>query len=289
MNDTVTVTVIGLGAMGRTLARAFAAAGHPVTVWNRTTARADALRAEGMTVAATVADAVAASDLTVVCVLDAAAVEAVLDAAGPALEGASLVNLTSITPEDARALAALAAKAGARYVDGAIMVPTPLVGTEHAFVLYSGDTATLEEHRADLAAIGAADLLGDDPGLAAALDLGMLDVFFAGMSAFLHAAALVGSDGIPAGRFLPYAERIVDVLKGSMAGLAADVDSSQHPGDQDNLEMELLALEHIVAASTARGIDTEVPGVSRRLAAEAVAAGHGRDGYSRIIDVLRRR
>ncbi len=285
---TDTVTVLGLGAMGQALARAFAAAGHPVTVWNRTPARAEALQAEGMAVAATVADAVAASDLTVVCVLDAAAAEAVLDAAGPALDGASLVNLTSTTPEDARAIAALTAKAGARYVDGAIMVPTPLVGTEHAFVLYSGDTALLDAHRETLAAIGAPDLLGDDPGLAALLDLGMLDVFFAGMSAFLHAAAMVGSDGMPASRFLPYAQRIVDVLKGSMDQLATDVDAGEHPGDEDNLAMELTGLEHVVAASAARGIDTGVPDVSRRLAATAVAAGHGRDGYSRIVDVLRR-
>lgn len=33
------VTVIGLGAMGSALARAFIKAGHTVTVWNRTAAR----------------------------------------------------------------------------------------------------------------------------------------------------------------------------------------------------------------------------------------------------------
>jgi hypothetical protein len=52
--------------------------------------------------------------------------------------------------------------------------------------------------------------------------------------------------------------------------------------------MELAALEHVVAASAARGIDGSVPETSRRLAAAAVDAGHGRDGYARIVDVVRR-
>jgi 3-hydroxyisobutyrate dehydrogenase-like beta-hydroxyacid dehydrogenase len=286
---TTSVSVLGLGAMGRALAQAFRAAGHTVTVWNRTPARAEELRGAGFDVSATVAEAVAASDLVVICVLDTAAVEAVLDAARPAIGGATIVNLTSSTPEEARAVAAAAEEAGARYLDGAIMVPTPLIGTPNASVLYSGEAAVLDTHRGTLAAIGGGlDLVGTDPGLASLLDLGMLDVFFAGMTSFLHAAAMVGSDGISATAFQPYAEQIVDVLKGSLAGLAADVDAGSYPGHEDNLDMELAALEHIVTASAARGIDVSVPHASRRLAAAAVDAGHGRDGFARIFDAMRR-
>ncbi|MFE6489970.1 NAD(P)-binding domain-containing protein, partial [Streptomyces sp. NPDC057757] len=39
------VTLLGLGAMGTALARAWLAAGHPLTVWNRTAARAEPLAA----------------------------------------------------------------------------------------------------------------------------------------------------------------------------------------------------------------------------------------------------
>lgn len=41
------VTVVGLGSMGRALAGAFAGAGHPTTVWNRTPAKAAPLVAKG--------------------------------------------------------------------------------------------------------------------------------------------------------------------------------------------------------------------------------------------------
>lgn len=53
--------------MGTALARAWLTAGHPVTVWNRTSARAGALAAEGATIAAGAAQAVAANRLVIAC------------------------------------------------------------------------------------------------------------------------------------------------------------------------------------------------------------------------------
>ena len=64
------VTMLGLGAMGTALARTWLAAGHPLTVWNRTPARAAALAPEGARVAGSAAQAVAANTLVVVCLLD---------------------------------------------------------------------------------------------------------------------------------------------------------------------------------------------------------------------------
>ena len=55
------VTMIGLGAMGSALARAFIGAGHSVTVWNRTAARMKPLVSLGATAASSPADAAIAS------------------------------------------------------------------------------------------------------------------------------------------------------------------------------------------------------------------------------------
>ncbi len=283
------VTVLGLGAMGSALARAFLATGHPTTVWNRSPARAHPLADAGASLAPDIGAAIRSSPLVVVCLLDHTAVRHTLRAVD-GLAGRTVVNLTSSTPEDARTVAGQIVAAGGRYVDGAVMVPTPLVGTPDAFVLYSGDADAFDEHRATLASLGGElELLGADPGRAAVLDLGMLDVFFAGMTSFLHAAALVGADGMPAAGFLPYARRVLGLLDATFAELARDVDAGEHPGDADNLAMEMVFLDHIVDTSRTRGIDTTVPGASRALAASAVASGYGKDGYSRVVDVLRRR
>jgi 3-hydroxyisobutyrate dehydrogenase-like beta-hydroxyacid dehydrogenase len=282
------VTVLGLGAMGTALARALLRAGHPVTVWNRTSARAEALVAEGARVAPDPAAAVAAGALTVVCLLDDAAVAAVLDPLGEDLAGAMLVNLTSGTPEQARDAAARLTHLGADVLAGTIMVPTPLVGTPDALVLYSGAAGVHEEHRATLEALGRSDYLGVDPGRAALFDLGMLDVFFAGMASFLHAAAVVGHDGISGADFAPYAEQVVAILPATFRGLAADVDAASHPGDEDNLVMNAAALAHIVAASRSRGVDPAVPELVHRLAQRAIDRGHGADGFSRIVEEFAR-
>ncbi|GAA4877026.1 NAD(P)-dependent oxidoreductase [Actinomycetospora straminea] len=279
------VTVLGLGAMGTALARALLVAGHPVTVWNRTPARADALVGEGARPAPDPASAVAASPLTIVCLLDHAAVRTVLD--GVDLAGTTLVNLTSGTPEHARATAAWLAERGAEVLAGTIMVPTPLVGPEEGLVLYSGSAAVHERHRTTLEALGRTELLGDDPGRAALFDLGMLDVFFAGLASFLHAAAVVGRDGVPAGEFVRYAEEVVAILPATFRGLAKDVDAGTHPGDEDNLVMDAAALAHIVATSRARGVDPALPELVHGLARRAIDRGHGGDGFSRVVDELR--
>ncbi|HEX6336403.1 MAG TPA: NAD(P)-binding domain-containing protein [Jiangellaceae bacterium] len=284
----VAVTVLGLGAMGRALARAFLTAGHPTTVWNRTSGRADDLVASGAVAAADAEAAVSASRLVVVCVADNDAVRAVLDPVRGALRGRVLVNLTSTTPEQARLTADWAAEHGIEYLDGAIMVPTSMIGDAAALVLYSGSRPAFDRYQASLAAIaGDGDYLGPDAGLASVYDVGMLDIFFTGMTGFLHAAALVGADGISAGAFLPYAQRIGALVQQTMVELAADVDQRRYPGDQDNLEMELAAIEHIVEASAARGIATALPRLVQSAVEDAIARGHAQDGFSSVVEALR--
>jgi 3-hydroxyisobutyrate dehydrogenase-like beta-hydroxyacid dehydrogenase len=283
------VTVLGLGSMGEALARALLDTGHRTTVWNRTPDRADALVADGAALAPTARDAVAASPLVIVCVLDHDVVQALLEPVVDALPGRAVINLTSATPERARQTAAWAGDHGIDYLSGSIMVPTPMIGDTEALILYSGSQRVFDEHRATLTSLaGDSDHLGGDPGLASAFDIAMLDIYFSGMTAFLHAAALVGADGIKAQAFLPYAERITTLLHDTLAPLATDVDAGRYPGDEDNVEMELAAADHIVEASTARGISTSLPELVRSMLQDTVERGHGRDGFSSVIEVLRR-
>jgi 3-hydroxyisobutyrate dehydrogenase-like beta-hydroxyacid dehydrogenase len=274
--------------MGHTLARTLLDAGHPTTVWNRTASRADDLVADGATLATSVAAAVAASPLVIVCVLDNDAALEILEPLGAELSGSAVINLTSSTPADARSFASWAESRVVTYLDGAIMVPTPVVGTSDTLVLYSGSQDLFNTAQDTLASLGGTtDYLGADPGLAALYDLGMLDIFFAGMTSFLHATALVGTDGIAPSSFLPYARTIVNVLGEVLPGLAAEVEAGVYPGDTDNIGMELAAVDHIIDVSEAGGIDVTVPEVTRRLLATAVEQGHGHDTFTRVIEQLR--
>ncbi|MGW4501770.1 NAD(P)-dependent oxidoreductase [Micromonospora sp. NPDC004336] len=104
------IAVLGVGRMGASIALRLLDAGHQVTVWNRTAARAAPLGEAGATVARTPADATRAAEVAITMLTDAAAVDAVLfgpDGAAQALPpGACLVEMSTIGPAAVRDLAA---------------------------------------------------------------------------------------------------------------------------------------------------------------------------------------
>ncbi|ORT96042.1 6-phosphogluconate dehydrogenase, partial [Frankia casuarinae] len=123
------VTVVGLGPMGRAMAASLLRSGHPVTVWNRTEGRADDLIVRGATLAPTATAAVAASELTILSLTDYQAMYDILDPVAESsrpsavLAGKVLVNLSSDTPDASRDAAGWAARHGASFVTGGVMVP----------------------------------------------------------------------------------------------------------------------------------------------------------------------
>ncbi|MFJ4968095.1 NAD(P)-dependent oxidoreductase [Streptomyces sp. NPDC088755] len=190
------LTLLGLGSMGAALARTWLAAGHPLTVWNRSPGRSAELALRGARVADTAAEAVAASPLVVTCLLDDASVrEALADAD---LAGKDLVDLTTSTPAESRARAAWAAERGARFLDGGIMAVPPMIGAPQSggYVLYSGPRALFDEHREVLAVPAATRYVGAEFGLAALYDVALLSAMTAMFAGARHAFALVENAGI---------------------------------------------------------------------------------------------
>ncbi|MFC4561120.1 NAD(P)-dependent oxidoreductase [Nocardiopsis mangrovi] len=281
------VTVLGLGPMGAALAGAFLAAGHPTTVWNRSPAKADPLVQRGARRAATAAEAVAASPLVIVCVIDYGAVHAIVDPAADALAGRTLVSLTADSPDSAREMAAWAAERSIDYVDGSIMTPTTTIGGPGAQVLYSGEEKVYEAHRETLAAIGGRqDHLGSDPGRAAAFDVALLDMFWTAVSGLTHGFALAAAEGIPARDLAPFAKGIHELLPGSIDEIAANIDSGEHPDDVSSLRSITAGMEHVVHAARARGLDDTVIGAATAVARRGIAAGYGAGSVSRLTELL---
>src|SRR5690242_5055463 len=102
------IAFLGLGAMGTPMAHRLLAAGHDVTVWNRTAARAEALRTSGARVAATPAEAVRDADVVVTMLADPAAVESVAGSLASALRpGTLFLEMSSIGPDAVRRIRTL--------------------------------------------------------------------------------------------------------------------------------------------------------------------------------------
>ena len=87
------VGYVGLGIMGMGMARNLVKAGFPLSVWNRTASKAEALAAEGATARATPAEVAANSDIIVICVSDTPDVEAVLLGENGIIHGAQAGSL----------------------------------------------------------------------------------------------------------------------------------------------------------------------------------------------------
>jgi 3-hydroxyisobutyrate dehydrogenase-like beta-hydroxyacid dehydrogenase len=275
--------------MGQALARAFLSNGHPTTVWNRTAAKAAALVEQGAVLADSAAAAVAASPLTVVCVMDYAAVEAIVSPAAAALKGRTLVNLTADSPDRARAMAKWAAGHGVDYLDGSIMTPTTTIGGPSAVFLYSGPEDVYEAHRPTLASLGGtATHLGTDPGRAAAHDVALLDIWWTAVAGIVHGYALAAAEGIGAKEFAAFARGIGDLLPDTITEIAGDLDAGRYPGDEANLRSAAAGMEHIVHTARARGLDTGTLDAALALARRAIDAGHGGDGLARLTELLGR-
>ncbi|WP_415922671.1 NAD(P)-dependent oxidoreductase [Tateyamaria sp. SN6-1] len=115
------VTLLGTGLMGLPMARNLAAAGVPLTVWNRTADKARPLEAHGVQVAETLADAVRGADIVISMLSDGPTVLAVVDEVEGALtDGALWIDMSSTKPEEARAQAAALADVGVAHLDAPV-------------------------------------------------------------------------------------------------------------------------------------------------------------------------
>ena len=121
------IAVCGLGRMGRLMAGHLLAAGHEVTVWNRTPGRAADLVAAGAIEAPTPAAAARDAEVVVTVLFGPDSVTEVLTGAEGVLVGLAagslVIDTTTIGPADATRFAALVQDSGGRYLDA------PLIGS----------------------------------------------------------------------------------------------------------------------------------------------------------------
>ncbi|MGP4024147.1 NAD(P)-dependent oxidoreductase [Actinomadura sp. 3N407] len=278
------VTVIGLGLMGRALAAAFLKAGHPTTVWNRTTSKADPLVAEGARSAPTVGDALKAGALTIICVTDYRAVHELLGTSDIELDGTMLINLTSGDSAQAREAAHWAERHGARYLDGAIMAVPPAIGTAEAVILQSGPQPDFEAHRSTLEVLGTVTYLGADHGLASLYDVSGLAMMWSVLNAWLQGTAILRTAGVDAATYAPFAQQIATVVAEWLPGYAEQIDGGSFPAEVSALETDARAMAHLIDESEAVGVNAELPKLFKAMADRSIAAGHGGEQYPVLIE-----
>jgi 3-hydroxyisobutyrate dehydrogenase len=271
------VAVLGTGIMGAPMARNLAAAGHEVTAWNRSAEKAEGI--ERVTAAGSVAEAVRGAVITMLA--DADAVEAVVRDALPALDGALLVQTSTIGPEATARLA--------EQVPG--LVDAPVLGTKapaeegKLIVLASGPEDTRERVDPLFDAIGAKTLWLGEAGAGSRLKLVINTWLLALTEGLAEAIALAEAldvdprtfldaiDGGPMGA--PYAN-----LKGKL------MMEREYPPSFP-LELALKDARLALAAAEQQGLRLGALAAIAEQMERAVEAGHGKDDMAATIQASR--
>ncbi|GIJ06828.1 NAD(P)-dependent oxidoreductase [Micromonospora andamanensis] len=285
---TVSTTFLGLGAMGSALATTALDAGHRIVCWNRTAHRAQSLGERGAVLADSVEQAIVGTGTVVVCLFDVTSVREVLEPVATGLSGRTVINLTTTTPDQSRDLARWAGDRGIDLLDGAIMAVPETIGGPGSAIFYSGSAEGFAQHRQLLDLWGESSYLGPDAGMAALYDTAMLAGMYAMFAGFLHGAAMVGSEGVPAGEFVRRQAPFLAAMTEQLADYAATIDEQDYLGpDQQSLRFTETALSTVMQASTGQGVTDEVLKPVHDLVRRQLAAGFGEHGTARMFEELR--
>ncbi|RRH73818.1 NAD(P)-dependent oxidoreductase [Falsigemmobacter faecalis] len=210
------VAFLGLGVMGYPMAGHLRAKGHEVTVWNRTTARAEAWVGEhGGLMAATAREAAAGAEFVMACVGNDDDLRAVCLGENGAFAGMKpgsvFVDHTTVSAQVTRALNAVAAAQGLGFVDAPVSGGQAGAQNGVLSVMCGGDEGDYARAEPVIAAYARiCKRLGESGAgqLAKMVNQIAIAGLVQGLAEALHFAQKAGLDG----------EAVVEVIAGGAAG-----------------------------------------------------------------------
>ncbi|RMG97559.1 MAG: NAD(P)-dependent oxidoreductase [Chloroflexi bacterium] len=151
---------IGLGIMGRGMSRNLLKAGFSVRVWNRTASRMEPLVAAGATAGTSPADVAAHTDIIITCVSDTPDVQAVILGENGVIHGARtgslVIDMSTISPQATREIAARLAEKGVHMLDAPISGGSEGAERGTLSIMIGGEAAQVERAMPVLQAMGKA-------------------------------------------------------------------------------------------------------------------------------------
>jgi len=195
---------LGTGLMGLPMAKRLLAAGHPLTVYNRTRAKAEPLATDGATVADSPAAVLEAAECVVVMVSDGAVVQELLLSAQtqPKLAGRTIIQMSTIAPQESQKLAQEVAAAGGEYLEAPVLGSVPQAMDGQLILMVGSTPEQFAQWEDMLKHFGPEPLLVGPVGKAAALKLAMNQLIGSLTVAFGMSLGLVQQHGIDVELFM---------------------------------------------------------------------------------------
>ena len=163
MNPSPSIAFLGTGLMGTPMCQNLLSAGLPLTVWNRSLAKAEPLAKRGAVVADSPQSAAADADVVITMLSDGPAVWTVMFEQGAAdaiREGATHIDMSSIGADEAIEHAKRHAERGVRYLDSPVSGGTRGASAGELAIMAGGDAETFAAMQPVFAALGQATHVG---------------------------------------------------------------------------------------------------------------------------------
>jgi 3-hydroxyisobutyrate dehydrogenase-like beta-hydroxyacid dehydrogenase len=171
------IAFLGLGKMGSPMAHRLLAAGHELTVWNRSPERTEALAAQGATVAATPAKAVRSAEAVLTMLFDDAAHEAVFFGPDGVIDvlwpGALHISFSTISVALSERLTAEHLRREQLFVAAPVFGRPNIAEEGRLWIVAAGAEEAIEKARPLLTPLSRGlSVIGTEPSQAHALKLG---------------------------------------------------------------------------------------------------------------------
>lgn len=201
------VGFLGLGQMGSGMATRLVEAGHDVTVWNRTRAKTEPLRAKGASVADTPADACVGVEAVFTILSDDHAVEEVTfgddGILGALPRGAVHISSSTLSVDFTRRLGGAHEKAGQRLLAAPVFGRPDVAAAGQLFVIAGGEQAAVNAVQPLLDVVGRRTfVMSDRPEAAALVKLSGNFLIASMIESVGEAMALADRGGVDRGAYL---------------------------------------------------------------------------------------
>lgn len=279
---------VGLGTMGGGVVRRLLAAGHAVTVWNRTREKAEPLLEAGASWADTPRSVAERSEIVFTMVTNTAAVQAVTEGPDGILAGLGpgkvYVDMSTASPANTRAVAETVVAVGAQMLDAPVSGSVITLEEGKLSIMVGGDAETFERVKPVLEAIGPRVFHLGPNGAAVTMKIAINLSLAVQMLAFSEGVLLAEKTGI--GR-----EQAVEVMLASV--IASPMVAYRGPfvleqPDEAWFDCHMMQKDLNLALELGRELEVPLPttAVTNELLTAANAMGIGDKDFAVLFDVL---
>jgi 3-hydroxyisobutyrate dehydrogenase-like beta-hydroxyacid dehydrogenase len=284
------VAVVGLGKMGRPIARRLIAAEHEVVVQNRSPGPAEELASEGAAKVDSPAEVWESAEVAITMVADDRALRAVTLEDGGLLTdppaGRVLIDMSTVSVRASREVAEAAAAAGLDFLRAPVSGNPSVVEAGNLTIIVSGDDAALERVRAVLLDIGPTLFHVGGADEARVMKLA-LNLMIAGTTQLMAEALVLGeASGLERATMLEVMGGSVmgsPFVKYKTAALVADDYTSTFTTSAMYKDLDL-------ARDAANDVGAALPvtALVQQFLQSCISAGMGDDDFAALVPLLRR-